>query len=148
MKKGRLPVSRSRARERALQALYQIDLAAAEPMDALSNAFKSEEEPSAEAEALGFAEDLVRGVVERRAALDQVIERYSHHWRVERMARVDRNILRLAVYELLHHADVPRKVVINEAIELAKRFGTEESGAFINGILDKVGSEEREAPRR
>jgi N utilization substance protein B len=147
MKKGRHPGSRSLARERALQALYQVDLAAAEPMDALANAWKNEEQPS-HPEALRFAEELVRGVATHRGELDAVIERHSHHWRVERMARVDRNILRLAVYELLYLEDAPRKVVINEAIELAKRFGTQESGAFINGILDKVGPLGREAPRR
>ena len=135
--KGPRRTTRSCARERALQALYQVDLAAGEPMDALANAWRSDEEPP-DAEALAFSEDLVRGVVGEREQLDQVIEEHSLHWRVERMARVDRNVLRLAVFELKHHPEVPKKVVLNEAIELAKKFGSEESGAFINGILDKI----------
>ena len=129
--------SRSRARERALQALYQVDLAGAEPLDALVNAWKSEEE-SPDAESLAFAEELVKGVCAHLAEIDQRIEATSHHWRVERMAKVDRNVLRLAVFELTLTPATPRKVVLNEAVELAKTFGSEESGAFINGILDKI----------
>lgn len=129
--------SRTRARERALQALYQVDLAGADPMDALANAWKSDEE-EADAEGQEFSEALVRGVCEHRPELDQRIEATSHHWRVERMAKVDRNILRLAVYELTHHPETPRKVVLNEAVELAKTFGSDESKAFVNGILDKI----------
>jgi N utilization substance protein B len=137
MSKGRHPGSRTRARERALQALYQIDLAAADPVDALAHAWTSEEELPDKA-SIEFAEELVRGVVARRVEIDQTIDRHSHHWRVERMSKVDRNVLRLAVFELLAHAEVPRKVILNEAIELAKRFGSEESGKFINGVLDKI----------
>jgi N utilization substance protein B len=129
--------SRSHARERALQALYQVDLAGAEPLAALEHAWKSDEETPDE-ESLQFSQTLVKGVCERRAEIDQRIEATSHHWRVERMAKVDRNVLRLAVWELTCHAQTPRKVVLNEAIELAKTFGSEESGAFINGILDKI----------
>ena len=136
--KGRRRGSRSRARERALQALYQVDLAAADPLDALATAWRSDEDEAPDAESLQFSEELVQGVCARRAEIDQRIEATSHHWRVERMAKVDRNVLRLAVWELTCHADTPRKVVLNEAVELAKRFGSEESGAFINGILDKI----------
>ena len=127
---------RSKARERALQALYQVDLAGTEPLEALANAWKSEDEP-AEAEAISFAEELVKGVCAHLAEIDQKIEATSHHWRVERMAKVDRNVLRLAVHELTLMPSTPRKVVLNEAIELAKIFGSEESGAFVNGILDR-----------
>jgi N utilization substance protein B len=129
--------SRSGARERALQALYQVELAGSEPVDALANAWKSEE-TAPDAEALEFSEGLVRGTVEHRPEIDTLIESHSHHWRVERMARVDRNILRLAVYELKYRDDIPYKVVLNEAIELAKKYGSEESGAFVNGILDRI----------
>jgi len=129
--------SRTRARERALQALYQVDVASAEPLDALAHAWKSEEE-AADADAHAFAEQLVKGVLERLAEIDQRIEATSHHWRVERMAKVDRNVLRLAVWELTQTPETPRKVVLNEAVELAKTFGSEESGAFVNGILDKI----------
>lgn len=138
-KKGRRRGSRSHARECALQALYQVDLAGGEPIDALAHAAKSGEGADPlEGEALAFAEELVRGVCKDRLELDALIEKHSHNWRVERMAKVDRNVLRLAVWELRHHGGAPRKVVLNEAIELAKKFGSEESGAFINGILDKL----------
>jgi N utilization substance protein B len=80
----------------------------------------------------------VLGVHQKRADLDQRIETNSTNWRVDRMARVDRNVLRLAVFELLHRDDVPKRVVLNEAIELAKTFGSEDSSAFVNGILDKI----------
>lgn len=146
MNKGRRPGPRTRARERALQALYQVDIASADPIDALSHAWKSEEAAPDKA-SLEFAEELVRGVVGRREEIDQLIERHSLHWRVERMSRVDRNVLRLAVYELLDHEEAPARVILNEAIELAKRYGSEESGAFINGILDKLAAALREGRR-
>jgi N utilization substance protein B len=126
---------RTRARERALQALYQIDVAA-EGIDEALAAFWKSFEP-VEREVRELAEALVRGVAESRRAVDEAIEEASSNWRLDRMARVDRNVLRLAVYELLR-TDVPVKVVINEAIELGKKFGSESSGAFVNGVLDKV----------
>ncbi len=135
--------TRSIARERALQALYQVDLARADPLDALSDAWKDDwksEDISSDEQLFQFSELIVQGVSEHLAQVDELIEKHSHHWRIERMSRVDRNVLRLAVYELRFCSDVPRKVVLNEAIELAKRYGTEESGAFVNGILDKISS--------
>jgi N utilization substance protein B len=81
---------------------------------------------------------LVEGVTAHQEELDALIRQYSEHWRLERMAAVDRNLLRLALYELLHQPAIPAKVVINEAVELAKRYGSEESGSFINGILDRI----------
>ena len=85
-----------------------------------------------------FFLQLVQGVRESQDEIDALIERFSQNWKIGRMPRVDRNILRVAVYELLHCHDIPPKVSINEAIDIAKRFGTEDSGAFINGILDSV----------
>lgn len=85
-----------------------------------------------------FFDHLVNGVLEHRADIDAVIERYSSNWKIRRMACVDRNILRVAVFELLYCADIPAKVSINEAIDIGKRFGSPESGAFINGILDSI----------
>ena len=79
-----------------------------------------------------------RGVALQRDAIDEVVQRHSPNWRIGRMSRIDRNILRLATFELLYQEDVPKKVAINEAIEVAKRFGSEDSSSFINGILDKV----------
>jgi len=128
---------RTKARERALQALYQIDVAAEGIEDALARFWKSFE--PVEREVMDQAESLVRGVASERRAVDDAIERVSTNWRLDRMAKVDRNVLRLAVYELLR-TDVPVKVVINEAIELGKKYGSESSGAFVNGVLDKVAS--------
>ncbi len=129
---------RTKARERALQALYQIDVAAAGIDEALAHFWRSFE-PVEEAVRV-LAEELVRGVAEQRRAVDDTIERASANWRLDRMAKVDRNVLRLAVYELIA-TDVPVKVVINEAIELGKKFGSESSGAFVNGVLDKIAGE-------
>jgi N utilization substance protein B len=127
---------RTKARERAVQALYQIDVAATDLDEALSRFWKSFE--PVEREVMQVAEELVRGVARHRRELDAAIEAVSQNWRLDRMARVDRNVLRLAAFELLHRSDVPVKVVINEAIELGKKFGSESSGAFINGVLDRV----------
>jgi len=81
---------------------------------------------------------VVRGVVERKGEIDRMIAGASEHWRLERMDRVDRNILRMGVFEIVYCDDIPYKVAINEAIELGKRFGSEDSGGFINGILDRI----------
>lgn len=89
------------------------------------------------------ADPLIRGVLEHLVELDRTVEACSLHWRVDRMARVDRNILRLGVYELLHRPEVPKKVCLNEAIEIASRYGSEESSAFINGVLDRVAQSSR-----
>ncbi len=129
---------RTRARERAVQALYQIDVAATDLDEALSRFWKSFE--PVEREVMELAEGLVRGVARERRGIDDAIEAVSMHWRLDRMARVDRSVLRLAVHELLHRPEVPVKVVINEAIELGKKYGSESSGAFINGVLDKIAS--------
>jgi N utilization substance protein B len=129
---------RTKARERAVQALYQIDVAATDLDEALSRFWKSFE--PVEREVMDLAEVLVRGVALHRREVDDAIEGVSQNWRLDRMPKVDRNILRLAAYELLHRRDVPVKVVINEAIELGKKFGSESSGAFINGLLDKIAS--------
>jgi len=85
-----------------------------------------------------FADDLVRGTAEKIAELDGTIEANAAHWSLARIAPVERNILRLAAYELLFRDDIPERVAINEAIELAKLYGSEESGAFVNGILDQI----------
>jgi N utilization substance protein B len=132
-----LPAKRTKARERALQALYQIDVAAEGIDEALARFWKSFE--PVEREVMALAESLVRGVAEHRRAIDEEIERVSSNWRLDRMAKVDRNVLRLATYELLR-TDVPVKVAINEAIELGKKYGSESTGAFVNGVLDRIAS--------
>ncbi|HEY6106339.1 MAG TPA: transcription antitermination factor NusB [Anaeromyxobacteraceae bacterium] len=132
------PAKRTKARERALQALYQIDVASTDLEEALARFWKSFE--PVEREVRETAEALVRGVAAHRRQIDEAIEAVSVNWRLDRMAKVDRNVLRLAVHELLHRPDVPVKVVIDEAIELGKKFGSESSGAFVNGVLDRIAS--------
>jgi N utilization substance protein B len=125
--------SRTKARETALQALYQLDAGGGVGTEVLAGHFDP-----LDAETRAFAEALVSGVAKELASIDGIIERTSTNWKLERMARVDRNILRLAIFELLRLPDVPAKVTLNEAIELGKKYGSEESGSFVNGILDKV----------
>lgn len=130
---------RTRARELALQFLYGVDLQGPEYRDGLT-AFLAEElsgKPG-EAEAAAYATVLVDGVSRHRSEIDRLLADAAQNWGLARMAVVDRNALRIGVYEMLHEPDVPTKVAINEAIELAKRYSTEQSGAFVNGILDRI----------
>jgi len=131
---------RRKSREFALQLLYEMEMKGSDPKSALERAHEEISE-----EGRMFASDLLEGTFRNKREIDDLIERHSLHWKLARMAVVDRNILRLAVYELLYLHDVPTSVVLNEAIEIAKKFGTEDSGAFINGILDKVAKEVRKA---
>jgi len=126
---------RRQAREAAMQALYSIDMSRLDPEEAFARHCRNFPPPKATKE---FYYTLVRGVLANRERLDRVIEQYSNNWKVNRMACVDRNVLRMAVYEMLFCPDIPLKVSINEAVDIGKKFGTEESGAFINGILDAV----------
>lgn len=134
---------RRQARERALQALYQLELSgAATPNEALEQAWAaSDDEGPRDEEVSRFALELVQGVREKLTALDELIGKHSHHWRLDRMSRIDRNVLRLGVYELKFRDDIPKKVTLNEAVELGKKFGGEQSSAFINGLLDKLAQE-------
>lgn len=127
---------RSRARECALQILYQIDITK-DDYDSCSRDFwQFQDEPDASIRE--FAQDLVKGTVENMGRIDEIISEHATNWKIERMAVVDRNILRLAAYELLYMEDIPPKVSINEAVEIAKKFGDRNSGKFVNGILDKI----------
>jgi N utilization substance protein B len=134
---------RRKAREVALQFLYQLDQHGETDPTAHEAEFWARHPMDDETRA--FVSTLVRGATSRHLEVDKLIAQYAEHWEIERMAVVDRNILRLAVYELLDHPSVPPKVAINEAIEIAKKFGTRESGRFINGILDRVHRELRAA---
>lgn len=129
--------SRREGRELALQALYSLDL---NPMELRQSLVLFWENNRAAPTVRDFAEQLVLGVAEHRDEIDRKIEEKSKNWSLSRMARIDLNILRMAVYELLYRPDIPKNVTINEAIEVAKKFGTEESAAFINGIVDEVAS--------
>jgi transcription antitermination protein NusB len=133
--------ARRRGRELALQALYQMDVTGGKPVAEAADLWRHFDEPGsapAPDEARAFATELVCGVLEARERVDDLITRAAEHWRLERLSQIDRNILRIGVYELLCRRDVPASVAIDEAIEIAKRFGTDESGTFVNGILDNV----------
>ncbi len=130
--------SRRKGREAALQILFQIDVSDQSAEQAIRTFWGS---LAAGREGESFANALVRGFWDRREEIDEIIRGVSRHWRLERMTRVDRNILRLATYELAHLEDVPRRVTLNEAVELAKRFGSEGSAGFVNGVLDRIASD-------
>jgi N utilization substance protein B len=136
--------SRRRSREHALQILYQWDMRK-QPIDESIETFYGSlysEESAVEPERDEFLEQLVRGTVEKAGEIDALISGHAEHWRLERMPAVDRNILRLAIYEM-RNTETPAPVVIDEALELARRFSTEESVQFVNGVLDAVHRQER-----
>jgi N utilization substance protein B len=130
--------ARRRGREAALQILFSVDLAGGDYDSVIRDHFAF---LASSAEGRDFAQLLVRGVAEQAGAIDEMIRKVSEHWRLERMPRVDRNILRLSAYELMFMPEVPRRVTLNEAIELAKRYGGEGSPGFVNGVLDRIASE-------
>lgn len=126
---------RRRAREAALSILYQLEFHPGK-LEEVFRAFWADHPLPPEVRA--FTEELVAGTVAHREEIDALITRYAEHWRFSRIALVDRNILRVATYEFLFQKDIPEKVIINEAIEIAKQYGSEDSGRFVNGILDKL----------
>lgn len=136
--------TRRKAREAALQALYQCDTlgewsptCVALYFDSFCNP-SSDEDEEVSKENLEFSQSLVSNIIEKFETIDALISAASTRWSISRMARVDRNILRLATCELAFHNDIPMNVSINEAIEIAKRFGTDDSPMFINGVLDNI----------
>lgn len=154
---------RREARERAVQFLFQHDLSPPENLDAALEEFWQTQRAAAIAEDKGpatwgqpvelpppttgeaetrlFAEPLIRGTLQHRDEIDGHIKRHVKNWELHRIAAVDRNVMRLAIYEMLHREDIPPVVSINEAVDIAKKFSTQESGKFVNGILDKVKGE-------
>jgi N utilization substance protein B len=136
------------ARECALQIIFQLDNvevpSAADIDDAIAHFFENFDAPDEKAKAM--AEAVARGVATERVELDEIVQRHSVRWKIPRMAMVDRNILRLATYELRSDREGPARVVIDEAIEIAKRYGAEQSGAFVNGVLDSVARELHRLP--
>lgn len=127
--------TRRRSRELAMQALFYMDMIHSDSEEKLELFCKSHTPPE---KAFPFFLKLVKGVLHSCAEIDSIVERFSSNWKISRMVGVDRTIIRIAVYEMLYCLDIPAKVSINEAIEIGKKFGTEESGAFINGILDSI----------
>jgi transcription antitermination protein NusB len=128
--------TRRKSREMVLQMLFQADMGK-QSLDQVRRTFWAEH-GGASAEARGFADDLFRVATDRSAEIDQLIERHAAHWRMERMAAVDRNLLRAGVAEFLAYPETPRAVVINEALEIARKFSSLESVQFVNGVLDSV----------
>lgn len=128
---------RRKARQQALQLLFSMDLLGdySDQVKARFLAVREQAEPVGED---ALFDDLVAGVALHREELDRTIELFSSNWRIPRMGCVDRNLLRIAVFEILYMPEIPEKVSINEAIELAKKFGTRDSGSFVNGILDSI----------
>jgi len=122
------------AREKALQALYQIDISGTEPAEAIEFVLEDQKADL-------FLQNLVEGTLKNLQEIDQEISKYLENWSIDRLSKVDVNILRLAIYEMKFSIDVPENVAINEAIEVAKKFGDDKSGKFINGILSKVKGE-------
>ena len=133
------PANRRRAREAALQMLYQCEVGRTHPHEAIVTYWPSSD-PEGEVpdDLRNFANDLVKGTIQRVEEIDALLSARAHNWRVERMAAIDRLVLRLAVFELLTASDTPPKVVINEALELARTFSGDEAVAFVNGVLDAV----------
>jgi N utilization substance protein B len=130
--------TRRQARELAMQALFYMDMRNDASVEMLAR-FCGNFSPSKKAQP--FFRRLVNGVLETGGELDALIERFSKNWDITRMSCVDRNVMRIAIFELLYCDDIPSKVSINEAIDVGKKFGTEESGAFINGIMDSIRGE-------
>lgn len=129
-------MKRRKAREYALQLLFQLDIRKDKPTVTLFKRFWMEYDPDEEVKA--FTEEIVKGTFKHLRAIDGKILASAKNWSLDRMASVDRNVLRMAAYEILHRMDIPLSVTINEAIELAKKYGTDDSGAFVNGILDNL----------
>lgn len=129
-------MKRRKGREHAFQFLFQFDFTQKLPDQRDFDEFFADKEK--DPEILLFSQDIVNGTIRNLAEIDAAIQEAAEHWVLHRMAAVDRNILRLAVYELLYRSDIPAAVTINEAIEIAKKYSATESAAFINGILDRI----------
>ncbi|NVN98494.1 MAG: transcription antitermination factor NusB [Geobacteraceae bacterium] len=126
---------RREGREIAVQALYAIELSPCQPREAINLFFESDTFKRSSKE---FATDLLLGILDKSAELDARISEKSPNWSISRMAKIDLSIIRLAAFELIYKADIPKNVTLNEAIEIAKKFGSEESPSFVNGILDEI----------
>jgi len=131
-------IPRRKSREFALQVLYQLDIT---KQDTIKTLAQFQDHFSGNEERDEFMERLVLGVLEHCQEIDRLIEKYSENWRLVRMNIIDRAILRMAIFELLYCEEIPPKATLNEAIELGKRYGSEDSGSFINGILDRIHNE-------
>ena len=132
-------MSRRKAREYALQLLFQNDFAAEKPASNFPEEFWPNKDENKDIRK--FTDEIVQGTINNLENIDRAIQGTADHWKVDRMAAVDRNILRFAVYEILYRDDIPTAVTINEALEIAKKYSSLESASFINGLLDKIASD-------
>ena len=146
---------RTRSREFALQVLYQLDVSHSDVSEVLEDFWKDRSDlvlsnkekevielDKKDLEVRKYTEKLVYGTLEKLESLDKMIEKFAEHWAIKRMGYVDRNILRLSAYEMIYFEEIPVKVAINEAVELAKRYGESDSSKFVNGILDRIAKTE------
>ena len=136
---------RTLSREHALKILYQFDITK-RPMEAVVESYWQAEETK-DKEIIAYANLLAQGISGRIQDIDQKISDYATNWQIKRMAIIDRNVMRIGLYELQHASDIPPKVAINEAVELAKKYGDLESSKFVNGILDKIHKKEIVEPQ-
>ena len=130
--------TRTKARKRAIDAIFAADLRKVSPSTLLETTYDQVSDRQNQDEIFGYAQQIVSGVVENYEEIDDLLETYSQGWSLERMPNVDRAILRVAAWEILHNDEVPDGVAINEAVELAKEYSTDDSGAFINGLLSRI----------
>lgn len=135
---------RTIARESALKILYAIDITKEAPDKCIDNFWLSQDKT--EKEIRNYADDIVLGVCRNKSRIDELVSECATNWGLDRMAVIDRNILRLGAYELIFMEDIPPKVAINEAIDIAKKYGDKDSGKFVNGVLDKINKEKRRPP--
>ena len=131
--------ARHSGREAALQMLFQVEASGVSADQAIELFWRTFEDADPEGKA--YADAIVRGVADNVEGIDKRVTAASQNWRLERMSRVDRNLLRLGTWELMFRTDVPRAVILDEAVELAKSFGTDESSGFVNGVLDRIASD-------
>ncbi len=133
--------SRRKGREAALSILYFMDVSGVSGTQAVKSYWGHLTDDGEPPEGADFANQLVRAFADHEDEVNEIIRSASHHWRLERMPIVDRNVLRVAIVELREMNDIPKRVTLNEAVELAKRFGSEGSGSFVNGVLDRIATE-------
>lgn len=132
--------ARTKARKRAVDAVFAADLRKISPLALLDETAQLVADRQNQDEIFGYARDIVNGIIEKNEEIDELLDTYSQGWSLDRMPNLDRAILRVATWEILFNADVPDAVAINEAVELAKELSTDESGSFINGLLSRISS--------
>ena len=132
--------ARTKARKRAVDAVFAADLRKISPLTLLDDVAELAADRQNQDAIFGYARDIVQGVVDHHEEIDDLLETFSQGWALDRMPNLDRAILRVAVWEILHNPDVPDAVAVNEAVEMAKKLSTDDSGSFVNGLLSRIAS--------